>query len=121
ASVIGSADLTSSRVAYGRLLDKPAQLPMSLGGSFARADGRFEFRLINLVLADLKAKLTNVTFDNGKLSARIDTNKFDLVGLGSALIPARIYRPDGKVEIHFSVRIVDRQPSADGVISLTNV
>ena len=72
-------------------------------------------------LADLDAKASNIKMDGGNLSARIDTNRFD-IGTLAKMVPAlQKYDASGHVEIHSEVRIANRQPTAHGTISLADV
>jgi hypothetical protein len=114
-------NLTSNRVVYKNILDKSAGIPFRFTGSAARAKDKIELRRAEVILAGMDAKITGATFADGNLAAKVDTNNFDLVGIGKILIPAQKYNPGGNVEIHSEVRLANHQPSANGAIALANV
>jgi AsmA-like C-terminal region/AsmA family len=120
-NVSANADLSASQVVYKGVLDKPASVPLKFTGSVSRAGGVMRVNRAELVLASLQATATDLVLEKSNLSARIDTNNFDLAGLGKVLTPAAKYNPTGNAEIHTVVHVANRQPSANGTVTLTKI
>jgi uncharacterized protein involved in outer membrane biogenesis len=116
-----ASDLTSNRVAYAPAIDKPAGVPLKFAASGSRPAGRLVLQQINLTLADLQAKLTDIAFLAGRISARVDTNRFDLEPVASMIAPARPYKPTGAAEIHAGVSLAKSKPALHGTVILTNL
>ncbi|HJU29112.1 MAG TPA: AsmA family protein, partial [Candidatus Binataceae bacterium] len=121
ATVDAGGDLTPNHVVYQDILDKTAGIPFKFSGMAARDKGKIELRRANVILAGMNAKITDATFADGNLAAKVDTNNFSLAEIGKILIPAQKYNPAGNAEIHSAVRLTNHQPSANGAITLTNV
>jgi len=120
-NVSASADLTASQVVYAGMLNKPANVPFKFSGSLSRAGGVVRVNHAELVLATLQAKATNLILEKGNLAARIDTNNFDVAGVGRMLTLAQKYNPTGNAEVHTAVRLTNHQPSATGTVTLTKI
>jgi AsmA protein len=120
-NVSANADLSANQVGYSGLFNKPTNVPFKFAGSASRAGGVVHVARAELTLATLEAKATNVVLEKNNLSAQIDTNNFDLSGIGKLLTIAQKYNPSGNAEIHTAVRLANSQPSATGTVTLTKV
>src|SRR5208337_5617254 len=80
-----------------------------------------EIAQANVQLGDLEAKASNIKMDGGKLSARIDTNRFDIASLARMVPALQKYDASGHVEVHSEVQLANKQPSAHGKVSLAEV
>jgi uncharacterized protein involved in outer membrane biogenesis len=116
-----SGDLSSNRVAYAPSFDKPAGTTFKCTANGARTAGKVIMRQANLTLADLKAKLTDIVLATGRVSARVDTNKFDLGPIGQLIAGARPYNPTGVAEIHTGISLANSKPALNGTVTLMNV
>jgi uncharacterized protein involved in outer membrane biogenesis len=121
ATIGASGDLTSNHVVYQGIFDKARGLPFKFNGSGTRGNGKIELRQASVIFADMNAKITRVTFGDGNIAARVDTNNFNLTGIGKTLIAAQKYNLTGNAEVHSDVRLANHQPSANGAITLANV
>lgn len=119
--VSANADLSASQVVYTGILNKPAKVPFKFTGSLSRVGGAVRVNRAELVLATLEAKVTNLVLGKNNVAARIDTNNFDVAGIGKILTLAQKYNPTGNAEIHTVVRLANRQPSATGTVTLTKI
>jgi uncharacterized protein involved in outer membrane biogenesis len=120
-NVDASADLTPSQVVYSGIFNKPANVPFRFTGSLSRAGGVVRVNRAELVLATLQAKATNLMLEKGNLAGRIDTNNFDVGGVGKLLTIAQEYNLAGNAELHTAVRLAKGQPSATGTVTLTQI
>ncbi|MBV8056214.1 MAG: AsmA family protein, partial [Deltaproteobacteria bacterium] len=120
-NVSASADLTPNQVVYRGILNKPTNVPFKFTGALSRAGGVIRVTHAELVLATLQAKATNLVLEKGNLAAQIDTNNFDLAGVGNLLTPAQKYNPTGHAEVHTAVRLANHQPSATGTVTLSKI
>ena len=75
----------------------------------------------SLTLADLHAKLTDIVLAHGRVSAHVDTNRFDLGPLASLIAFAQRYHPLGSAEIHAGLSLAHATPVLNGTVTLTNV
>jgi uncharacterized protein involved in outer membrane biogenesis len=116
-----ASDLSSNRVAYAPAFDKPAGTALEIALSGARTAGRIVVQQASLSLADLRAKLTDIVLAAGRMSAHVDSNRFDLGPIASLIVPARRYNPAGAAEIHAGVSLANAKPVLDGTVTLTNV
>jgi uncharacterized protein involved in outer membrane biogenesis len=116
-----ASDLSSNRVAYAPSFDKPAGTTLKFTARGARTAGKVVVQQANLELADLQAKLTGIVLAAGKVSARVDTNKFDLGPIARLIPSARPYNPTGAVEIHTGVSLANSKPALNGTVTLVNV
>ena len=115
------SDLTSNRVVFAPSFDKPAGVPLKFTASGARTAGKLTVQQANLTLANLEAKLTDIAIAAGKVTARVDTNKFDLAPIASMIAAARPYNPTGAAEVHTGVSLAGKQPRFQGTVTLANV
>lgn len=116
-----SGDLTGNAVAYSGILDKPAGVPLKFAAEGSRSDGKIVVKLANLTLADAELKASDIKLEGGNVSARVDSNDFDLAGIAKVLTAAQTYNPTGKAAIHANVRTIGKQASANGTVTLTKV
>ncbi|MBV8359088.1 MAG: AsmA family protein [Deltaproteobacteria bacterium] len=116
-----NTDLTPSQVIYRGILNKPANVPFKITGALSRAGGVVRVSRAELVLATLQAMATNLILEKDNLAARIDTNNFDVAGVGKLLTPTQKYNPTGHAEVHTTVHVVNHQPSATGTMTLTKI
>lgn len=120
-NVSASADLTPSQIVYRGILNKPANVPCRFTGALSRTGGVVRVTRAELVIATLQAKATNLILEKNNLAARIDTNNFDVAGVGKLLTLAQKYNPTGYAEVHTAVRLANHQPSAAGTVTLTKI
>ncbi len=116
-----ASDLSSNRVAYTPTFDKPAGTTLKFTASGARTAGKVVVQQANLALADLRAKLSDIVFAGGGLSARVDSNRFDLGPIARLIAPAQPYSPTGAAEIHTGLRFAHSKPTLNGTVTLLNV
>jgi AsmA protein len=116
-----SSDLSANRVAFAPSFDKPAGTTFKFTASGARTAGKVVVQQADLGLADLQAKLTHIVFATGRVSARVDTNKFDLGPIAELISAAQPYNPTGAAEIHTAISLVNSKPALNGTITLVNV
>jgi uncharacterized protein involved in outer membrane biogenesis len=115
------SDLTGNRIAWGNSFDKPAAVPFKLSADGSRVDTSIEVAQANLTLGDLDANATNIKFGVATISARIDTNRFDIGSLAKMVPALQKYDASGHVEVHSEVQLANKQPSAHGKVSLAEV
>lgn len=113
-----SADLTPQRLVYLGLLSKPAGMPFKLTAVGSRHAGRIGVSGAELRLGDLDLKVTGIAPRDGALSARLDTNRFDLGLLSKTLAALATYTVSGRAELHGQGRIGGGKPSLEGVVKL---
>jgi len=116
-----AGDLTGNAVTYAAILNKPPGVPFKFAASGSRENGKLDVTLANIVLATLELKASSIKLDRGNVSARLDSNSFDIGGLAKVLTVAQKYNPSGTAAIHANVRVAGKQPTADGAVTLTNV
>ena len=119
--VSANGDLTASQVVYTGIFNKPVNVPFKFSGSLSRTAGVVRVSRAELVLASLQAQATNLILEKNNVAARIDTNNFDVAPVGRLLTLAQKYNPTGNAEIHSAVRLVNRQASATGTVTLTKI
>ena len=115
------SDLTAARVAWADSFDKPASTRLKLSADGTRSESGIDLAQANLKLADLDANLRNLKVANGAMSARIDTNRFDLGAMAKMLPPLQKYDASGQAEVHAEVSVANKQPSAHGTLSIADV
>jgi uncharacterized protein involved in outer membrane biogenesis len=115
------SDLSSNRVAWANSFDKPASATLKLDADGSRSDADMEIAQANLKLGDLEANLHHIEFGGGKLSARLDTNRFDIGAMAKMLPMLQKYDASGHGEIHSDVLVANKQPRAHGTINLADV
>jgi uncharacterized protein involved in outer membrane biogenesis len=116
-----SSDLTANRVSFAQNFDKPPGTTLIVTASGTRAGAKLNVQQAELTLANLAAKVTDISTADGKLSARVDSNKFDIGPLAGMIAVAQRYNPSGSAEIHARVGIVEKRPQIDGTVILANV
>jgi uncharacterized protein involved in outer membrane biogenesis len=114
-------DLSSSQVVYTGVLDKPAGMPFKFAASGARENGNVALRAAKLTLAAVNMTGADITLAGGNLSARLDTNKFDLAEVARLVSAMQMYNPSGEAEIHATVRVAEHRPAVNGTVTLTGV
>ena len=119
-----ATDLTGNQVAYTGVLDKAAGVPLKLAAAGTRKDvapaPQIEIQNATLVLGDLNLKAGQIQLGQN-LSARIDSNRFDLAAMGKMLVALSKYNASGKAEIHALIKVIQKQPQIDGVVTLAAV
>ena len=119
-----AADLSGNQVAYTGVLDKAAGVPLRVAAAGTRKDSvagpQVEIQTATLVLGDLNLKAGQIQLGQN-LSARVDSNRFDLAAMGKMLVALSKYNASGKAEIHALVKVVQKQPEVNGVVTLASV
>ncbi len=119
-----ATDLTGNQVVYTGVLDKATGVPLKLTAAGTRKDSvagpQVEIQSATLVLGDLNLKAAQIQLGQNP-SARVDSNRFDLAAMGKMLVALSKYNASGKAEIHALVRMVQKQPQVDGVVTLASV
>ena len=119
-----ATDLTGNQVVYTGVLDKAAGVPLRLAAAGTRKDSvagpQVEIQTATLVLGDLNLKAGQIQLGQN-LSARVDSNRFDLAAMGKMLVALSKYNASGKAEIHALVKVVQKQPEVNGVVTLASV
>ena len=113
-------DLTGNQVVYTGVLDKAAGVPLKLAAAGTRKDSvagpQVEIQNATLVLGDLNLKAGQIQLGQN-LSARVDSNRFDLATMGKMLVALSKYNASGKAEIHALVKVIQKQPEVNGVVT----
>jgi uncharacterized protein involved in outer membrane biogenesis len=119
-----ATDLTGNQVVYTGVLDKATGVPLKLTAAGTRKDSvagpQVEIQSATLVLGDLNLKAAQIQLGQNP-SARVDSNRFDLAAMGKMLVALSKYNASGMAEIHAQVRMVQKQPQVDGVVTLASV
>ncbi len=119
-----ATDLTANQVVYTGVLDKAAGVPLKLAAAGTRKDvgaaPQIEIQNATMTLGDLNLKAAEIQLGQN-LSARIDSNRFDLAAMGKMLVALSKYNASGKGEIHATVKVVQKQPEVNGVVTLASV
>ena len=117
-------DLTGNQVVYSGVLDKAAGVPLKLTAAGTRKDNggaqQIEIQSAALTLGDLDLKAGQIQL-GPNLSARLDSNRFDLAAMGKMLVALSKYNASGKAEIHALVKVVQQKPEVNGVVTLASV
>lgn len=116
-------DLTPNRVVYAGMLDKAPGVPFKLSAAGTRQTGagKLDISKAALVLGDLHLDASQIQFGAGTMSARLSSNRFDLASLGKMIVPLSKYNASGKAGIRAVVKIANKKPEIDGVVSLASV
>jgi len=119
-----ATDLTGNQVVYTGVLDKAAGVPLKLAANGTRKDignaPQIEIQNATLTLGDLNLKAGQIQ-PGPNLSARVDSNRFDLAAMGKMLVALSKYNASGKAEIHALVKVVQKKPEVNGVVTLASV
>jgi uncharacterized protein involved in outer membrane biogenesis len=117
-------DLTANQVVYTGVLDKAAGVPLKLAAAGTRkAAGvapQIEVQKATLTLGDLNLQAGQIQLGQN-FSARVNSNRFDLASMGKMLVAFSKYNASGKAEIHALVKVVQKKPEVDGVVTLASV
>jgi uncharacterized protein involved in outer membrane biogenesis len=120
-----ATDLTSNQVVYAGVLDKGAGVPLKLSAAGTRQGGGLQSKLdiqkAALTLGDLNVQAGQIQFGADTMSARLNSNRFDLASLGKMLTPLSKYNASGKAELHALVKVANKKPEVDGVVTLASV
>jgi uncharacterized protein involved in outer membrane biogenesis len=119
-----NADLTPNEVVYAGMLDKAAGVPMRLSAAGTRSAGiqsKLDIQKAMLTLGDLNVQAGQIQFGGDTMSARLNSNRFDLASLGKMVTPLSKYNASGKAELHAMVKVADKKPELDGVVTLASV
>lgn len=120
-----ATDLTANQVVYTGVLDKAAGVPLKLIAAGTRnaagAQAQVEIQNATLTLGDLHLQAGQIQFGQGIISARVNSNRFDLASMGKMLVALSKYNASGKAEIHALVKVVQKKPEVDGVVTLASV
>jgi uncharacterized protein involved in outer membrane biogenesis len=114
-------DLSPARVVYLGLFTKPAGTPFQISAAGVRRGAAVAVSNATIKLADLEARLTQVTFGHGNWSAKLDTNRFDLAPLSKMAAPLSKYDVSGSSEAHLAVASAAPVPRANGTVALNAV
>ncbi len=115
------SDLTGNRIAWADAFDKPASTTLKVSADGSPTDSNLEIAQADVQLAGLDAKASNIKIGGGNLSARIDTNRFDIGSLAKMVPALQKYDASGQVEMHSDVQMANKQPSVHGTVSLADV
>jgi uncharacterized protein involved in outer membrane biogenesis len=116
-----AGDLGANHLVYRDWFDKATGVPFTYNLDGAASENQFALSQLDLRLADLTVKATDIVLRKGKLAARIESNRFDLASLAPIVTIARKYNPRGAVEVHTRLAISDHKPSLDGTVVLSKV
>ena len=98
---------------YTGVLDKAAGVPLKLTAAGTRKDSvagpQVEIQTATLVLGDLNLKAGQIQLGQN-LSARIDSNRFDLAAMGKMLVALSKYNALRQAPDHALVKMVQKQP-----------
>lgn len=119
-----NADLTSNQVLYGDVFNKAAGVPFKLTAAGARTAGiqsKLDIQKAALTLGDLNVQAGQIQLAGETMSARLNSNRFDLASLGKMVTPLSKYNASGKAELHAMVKVANKKPELDGVVTLASV
>ena len=100
-----SSDLSTPRVIYAGMLDKPAGVPLRISIDGSRDHGAGAVDIVNLTIAALELKVGNPGIGQSVVQARLDSNRFDLGSVVKTIPAAAAYSVAGDAEIHADVRV----------------
>ncbi len=119
-----ATDLTSNQVVYAGVLDKAAGVPLKLSAAGTRTAGiqsKLDIQKAALTLGDLNLQAGQIQLAADTMSARLNSNRFDLASLGKMVTPLSKYNASGKAELHALVKVANKKPEVDGVVTLASV
>jgi uncharacterized protein involved in outer membrane biogenesis len=115
------SDLSSNRIAYGNLFNKPAGTTMTLAASATMAE-HLQIDSANMKLADLALAASDFSSLSAPgISEKIDTNGFNLATLVPMVPAAATYAISGISEVHGVATIGGTGPPFNGTIALKQV
>jgi hypothetical protein len=115
------SDLTANHITFAPNFDKPPGTAMKIAASGTRVGDKLIVTQADVTLASLAAKVTDISTAEGKASARVDSDKFEIGPVAGMIAPAQRYNPSGSAEIHARVGIAENHPQIDGTVTLANV
>lgn len=115
------SDLSGDRVAWGDAFDKPASVTLKLSADGSKAGSEIRIGKAKVKLGDLDATASKIALRDGNVSARVDTNRFDIASLSKIVGALQKYNASGQGEIHLDAAVANKQPSATGTITLAKV
>lgn len=120
-----ATDLTGNQVVYTGVLDKAPGVPLKLVAAGTRNSAavqpQVEIQNAVLTLGDLNLQAAQIQLGQGTISARVNSNRFDLASIGKTLVALSKYSASGKAEIHALVKVAQKEPQIDGVVTLASV
>lgn len=115
------SDLTGNRVTFAPNFDKAPGTALKILARGTRSANKLIVQQADVTLANLAARVTEISVAEGKVSAHVDTNKFDVAPIAGMIVPAQRYNPSGSAEIHTRVSVVEKRPLIDGTVTLANL
>ncbi len=115
------ADLTSNHLGYQGVFDKPAGTQLTLSAKAQRQNNVVQLNTADLALAGLKLGVADVKPQSGAISARLDTNRFDLAPLAALVTALAKYQTSGSAELHGTVSASKDNPAFNGTFALHQV
>ena len=117
-----STDLSSGRIVYLGVFNKPAGVPFRLKAAGVRRNGTVSVSEANLTLSDMEAKASNIVLGAGGFRARLDSNRFSLDALTKTVAAMAKYDASGKAEVHADVRAAEgKTAEINGTVALAGV
>lgn len=120
-SFLVKTDLTSSRLVYLGLFNKPGGTAFQISAAGTRQGDVLGISEAKIKLADLRARLSELSFGGDSWSAKVDTNRFDLAPLAKMAAALAKYALSGSGEAHLVVASANPAPRAKGTIELAGV
>ena len=114
-----TTDLTANQISFGDNFIKPASLPLKASADGTRNGEKIEIGLAEVTLGEIDLKATDIRL--APVSARVDTNSFDLAPLGKLVPAIAKYDLTGKTEVHVNASLQGGKPFAIGTVVLTSV
>ncbi|HXW84977.1 MAG TPA: AsmA-like C-terminal region-containing protein, partial [Candidatus Binataceae bacterium] len=117
------SDLSANAIAFDDRFNKPAGTPLTfLLTASHEATGPFLVpRAVELTLADLSARASNLELGAGKIAGRIDSNQFEIDSVTKLAPAAAKLGISGKAEIHSDLSYANGHESAKGKVALAGV
>ena len=103
------------------LFNKPGGTAFKISAAGTRRDSTIAISQAQIHLADFQARLSELSFNGGSWSAKVDTNHFDLAPLAKMAAVLAKYALSGSSEAHLVVTSANPLPQAKGTIALTAV
>lgn len=117
-----SSDLSSARIDYPGVFAKPAGAVMRIAADGSLREGAVTLSQVKLDLADLTARLSDVTMNRGALSAKLATNRFALAPIAAMAAAASRYQVGGSAQANLSVsKAPGALPQASGTVELDKI
>jgi uncharacterized protein involved in outer membrane biogenesis len=117
-----NSDLAANQITWQPSFSKPSGTTMTVVANGTRTADRMTLSSIDLVLASLKAHLTQVHLAPGHLAAHIATNEFAIAPVAAMIPAAATYHPSGTAKLDTAVKLgADQPPILDGSAALSAV